>query len=61
LFSEPDEAKRIAGYKAVDKYIAEQGYVIPLFQYVQPMIYVSSVTIVPDESGAVLPLLAKPA
>jgi peptide/nickel transport system substrate-binding protein len=61
LFGEPDEAKRIAGYKAVDKYIAEQGYVIPLFQYVQPLIHASTVAITPDLSGAVLPLLAKPA
>ena len=30
LWGEKDEAKRIAGWKAVDKYIAEKGYVIPL-------------------------------
>ena len=29
LWGEKDEAKRIAGYKAVDRYIAEQGYVHP--------------------------------
>ena len=34
LWGEKDEAKRIAGWKAVDKYIAEKGYVIPLVQYV---------------------------
>jgi len=39
LWGEKDEAKRIAGYKAVDKYIAEEGEVIPLFQYVQPIIH----------------------
>ena len=33
LWGEKDEAKRIAGWKAVDKYIAEKGYVIPLVQY----------------------------
>src|SRR4029079_7381746 len=30
LWGEPDEAKRIAGYKAVDKHIAEESEVIPL-------------------------------
>ncbi len=39
LWGEPDEAKRIAGYKAVDKHIAEEGEVIPLLQYVQPIIF----------------------
>ena len=33
LWGEADEAKRIAGWKAVDKYIAENAYVIPLLQY----------------------------
>ena len=28
-----DEPKRIAGYKAVDRYLTEQGYVIPLLLY----------------------------
>src|SRR6516164_464562 len=45
LWGEKDEAKRIAGYKAVDKYIAEEGEVIPLFQYVQPIIHKKSVKV----------------
>jgi peptide/nickel transport system substrate-binding protein len=61
LWGEADEAKRIAGYQAVDKYIAEQGYVIPLFQYVQPIVYASTVKVVPNVSGAVLPALITPA
>ena len=61
LWGEPDEAKRIAGYKAVDKYIAEEGYVIPLFQYVQPILYASSVKVTPNLSGAMLPQLVEPA
>ena len=39
LWGEKDEKKRIDGWKAVDRYIAEQGYVIPLLQYVQPIVY----------------------
>ena len=42
LWGEKDEAKRIAGWKAVDKYIAEQGYVMPLLQYVQPIVHKDS-------------------
>ena len=33
LWGEKDEDKRIAGWKTVDEYIAEKGYVIPLVQY----------------------------
>ena len=39
LWGEADEEKRIAGWKAVDKYIAENAYVIPLIQYQQPILF----------------------
>jgi peptide/nickel transport system substrate-binding protein len=55
LWSEKDEAKRIAGYKAVDRYIAEQGYVIPLWQYVQPIVYRKGLTVTPYVAGFLLP------
>ena len=55
LWGEPDEAKRIAGFQAVDKLIAEEGYVIPLIQYVQPIIHASDVTVTPHASGALHP------
>ncbi|MBB3929315.1 peptide/nickel transport system substrate-binding protein [Kaistia hirudinis] len=57
LWAEPDEAKRIAGWKAVDKYIAEQGYVIPLLQYVQPILYKSTLKVTPNTSSALQPTL----
>src|SRR5437868_1049552 len=57
LWGEKDEAKRIAGYKAVDKYIAEEGEVIPLFQYVQPIIHKKGLKIVPQANGMILPQL----
>jgi peptide/nickel transport system substrate-binding protein len=44
LWGEKDEAKRIAGWKAVDKYIAEKGYVIPLVQYSQPIVFKASIS-----------------
>lgn len=55
LWGEADEAKRIAGWKAVDKMIAENAYVIPLLQYVQPIIHSMEVNVVPSVSGALLP------
>jgi dipeptide transport system substrate-binding protein len=61
LWGEKDEAKRIAGYKAVDKYIAEEGEVIPLFQYVQPIIHKKGVKVVAQSNGMILPQLITPA
>mgnify|MGYP000672237138 CR=1 FL=1 len=61
LWGEADEEKRIAGWKAVDKYIAEEGYVIPLIQYVQPVVYKSSLDVTPNVSGALHPHRVKPA
>ncbi len=61
LWGEADEAKRIEGWKAVDKMIAENAYVIPLLQYVQPIIHSDSVKVTPNVSGAVMPSLMEPA
>jgi peptide/nickel transport system substrate-binding protein len=52
LWGEADEAKRIAGWKAVDKYVAEQGYIIPLIQYQQPILYKTSVKVTPNIAGS---------
>ncbi len=57
LWGEKDEKKRIAGWKAVDKYVAEQGDVIPLLQYVQPVIFKSDLKVIPNKSGAMQPTL----
>ena len=61
LWGEKDEKKRIEGWKAVDRYIAEQGYVLPLLQYVQPIVYKSDLKVIPNKSGALQPTLASPA
>ena len=55
LWGEKDEGKRIAGYKAVDRYIAEHGLVIPLFQYVQPIIYRQGLKVTPHIANYILP------
>jgi peptide/nickel transport system substrate-binding protein len=57
LWGEKDEAKRIGEWKAVDKYIAEEGEVIPLFQYVQPIIHKKGIKVVPQANGMILPQL----
>lgn len=57
LWGEKDEEKRIAGWKAVSKYIAEQGYVIPVLQYAQPIVYKSTLKVTPNVSGALQPTL----
>jgi peptide/nickel transport system substrate-binding protein len=57
LWGEKDEEKRIAGWKAVSKYIADEGYVIPLLQYVQPIVYKSALKVTPNVSGALQPAL----
>ncbi len=59
LWGEKDEAKRIAGWKAVDAYVAENALVIPLLQYVQPILHVPGVVVTPHASGALLPHLMK--
>ena len=59
LWGEGDEEKRIAGWKAVDKYIADNALVIPLLQYVQPILHADGVAVTPHASGALLPHLMK--
>jgi peptide/nickel transport system substrate-binding protein len=59
LWGEADEAKRIEGWKAVDKYIADNALVIPLLQYVQPILSAPGVVVTPHASGALLPALMK--
>jgi peptide/nickel transport system substrate-binding protein len=61
LWGEPDEEKRIEGYKLVDKKIAEDALAIPLLQYVQPIVFADSIEVTPSVSGAVQPYLMKPA
>ena len=57
LWGEKDEAKRIAGWKAVDKYIAEKGYVIPLVQYSQPIVFKNTLKVTANGTGALQPTL----
>ena len=57
LWGEADEEKRIAGWKEIDRRIAENAEVIPLLQYVQPIVHDARISVVPHRSGALLPHL----
>jgi peptide/nickel transport system substrate-binding protein len=61
LWGEKDETKRIAGYKKVDRYIAENALVIPLLQYHQPVVYRNGLKFTPHTAGFVLPQNIAPA
>jgi peptide/nickel transport system substrate-binding protein len=54
LWGEKDEAKRIAGWKKVDKYIAENALVLPLYQQVQTIVFKKSVAVKPHLAGYLL-------
>jgi peptide/nickel transport system substrate-binding protein len=59
LFVEKDEAKRLDGYGALNRRIAENAYILPLFQYFQPVVYNSKLTFTPHAAGYVMPSLFK--
>ena len=60
LWGEADEAARIEGYKAVDRKIAEDALVIPLIQYVQPIVHRADIAVTPHVSGALHPHRVRP-
>jgi peptide/nickel transport system substrate-binding protein len=55
LLGERDEDKRIAGYKALDRYVAENAFILPLFQYHQPVVLKSELAFTPHVAGYILP------
>jgi len=59
LFIEKDEPKRMAGYKELNRKIAEEAFVIPLFQVYQPVVWKSSLAFKPHLAGFVLPYAVK--
>ena len=60
LWGEKDEDKRIAGWKKVDRYIAENAYVLPLYQQVQPVLYKSDLAFTAHGANYVLPFTTRP-
>lgn len=61
LFIEKDETKRLNGYKAINRIVAENAYILPLFQFYQPVIYKNTFKFTPHTAGFVMPTQFKPA
>jgi peptide/nickel transport system substrate-binding protein len=59
LWAEKDEAKRIAGWKKVNRYIAENALVLPLYQQVQPVLHRAGLGFKPHVANFVLPAAIK--
>ena len=60
LWGEKDEKKRIAGYKMVDKYIADNALVLPILQYHQPVVHRKGLKFTPHAAGFILPQNIRP-
>ncbi len=61
LFSETDEARRNAGYRAFNEWAVTQGYTIPLLQGVSSSVYRQTLGFVPYANGWIIPSAYKPA
>jgi peptide/nickel transport system substrate-binding protein len=55
VFEEKDEARRIAAAKKAARHVIEHGYVIPLFQVVQPLILKKELSYQPFPTGVLVP------
>ena len=55
IFEERDEPKRIAAAKRAAKYVVEKGYIIPLFQVVQPIVMKKELNYQPFPTGVLVP------
>jgi peptide/nickel transport system substrate-binding protein len=55
IFEERDEARRIAAARRAARYVVEKGYVIPLFQVVQPVVLKRELTYQPFPTGVLVP------
>jgi peptide/nickel transport system substrate-binding protein len=55
VFDEKDEAKRIAAAKRAARYAMEKGYIVPLYQVVQPLIMKRELGYEPFPTGVLVP------
>jgi peptide/nickel transport system substrate-binding protein len=55
VFEEKDEARRIAAAKRAARYAMEKGYIIPLFQVVQPVVMKKDLAYQPFPTGVLVP------
>lgn len=54
LWVEQDYQKRIAGWKEIDRLVAENAYIIPLLQFAQPIIHRKGLKVVPQKNEFIL-------
>jgi peptide/nickel transport system substrate-binding protein len=55
LIAETDDAKRMAGYQALEKDAAEHGWAPALFQSVFTMVYKKSLHVTTYQGGYIMP------
>jgi peptide/nickel transport system substrate-binding protein len=55
VFDEKDEAKRIAAAKRAARHAIEHGYILPLFQVVQPVVMKKELAYQPFPTGVLVP------
>lgn len=55
LMTEPDDARRNAGWQALNKDATEHAWAVPLFQSVITMVYKKTLKVVPYEDGYLMP------
>ena len=55
VFEEKDETKRIGAAKRAARYAMEKGYIMPLFQVVQPVVMKKELTYQPFPTGVLVP------
>jgi peptide/nickel transport system substrate-binding protein len=55
VFEEKDEQKRIAAAKRAAKYAVEKGYIMPLYQVVQPVVMRKELNYQPFPTGVLIP------
>jgi peptide/nickel transport system substrate-binding protein len=55
LFVEVDNDKRMAGYRAFDRWVVEQGYAVPILQGVATVVHTARIGYVPFKNGWTLP------
>jgi peptide/nickel transport system substrate-binding protein len=55
IFDERDEAKRIAAARRAARHVVERGYVVPLFQVVQPVVMRKELQYEPFPTGVLIP------
>lgn len=54
-FVQKDEAKRMEQYKALNREISDHAYIIPMFQYYQPVLHKPTLKFKPHAAGYVMP------